>query len=190
MHLSTLLLGFFLSASAAPTANLGTPYPPLTPCTKDTRLKIAQTIIGAFNDPNDLNSIATLENAPFKPDGTIEFCINGAPCLRLGLNGAISKDVAAAARQAVARVDTIFTAYDNGTTVMDAEVTFGVGALGVPLPIKTAIYVPGVIDTQDCRIIDPPAYFTLPNEVAGFPVTPPTLPGLGLGTIPDVTVPS
>lgn len=136
-------------------------------------------------------------------------CINGAPCLRLGLNGAISKDVAAAARQAVAHVDTIFTAYDNGTTVMDAEVvglswpesyrimltkclpqTFGVGALGVPLPIKTAIYVPGVIDTQDYRIIDLPAYFTLPNEVAGFPVTPPTLPGLGLGTIPDITVPS
>lgn len=70
MHYFLPLVSLVFSVAAAPT--LGTPYPPLTPCTKKTRLQIAQTIIGAFNDPNVLNSIATLQNAPFKPDGTIE----------------------------------------------------------------------------------------------------------------------
>lgn len=65
--------------------------------------------------------------------------------------------------------------------------TFGVGALGVPVPVKAAIYVDGLIDTNDCRIIGLPAYLTVPSEVLGFPVRPPILPDLGLGPIPPTS---
>ncbi|KAF2208611.1 hypothetical protein CERZMDRAFT_87685 [Cercospora zeae-maydis SCOH1-5] len=166
-----------------------TPYPPLQPCTRDTRLAIATNVIEAFNDPDPVNSFATLQNAPFKDNGTIDFCINGAPCLRLGLDAQTSKNAANAARQAVANVETIYTAFDNGTTIMDAVVTFGVGALGVPIPVKTDIYVDGFIDPEDCRIVRLPAYLTVPSEVLGWPVNLPNLPDLGLGPIPDTTLP-
>ncbi|CAK1366458.1 uncharacterized protein RHO25_011204 [Cercospora beticola] len=167
----------------------GAPYPAPIPCTREKRLQIATNIIEAFNDPDPARSFATIQNAPFKPNGFIDFCINGAPCLRLGPGAQGAKNIANAARQAVANVVTEYTAFDNGTTIMDAVVTFGVGALGVPVPVKTDIYVDGLIDTQDCQIIGLPAYLTVPTEVLGMPVRPPILPDLGIGTIPPITLP-
>lgn len=78
MQFSLALLGSLLGVAGAIPAILpgGTPYPPLTPCTKQTRLAIAMNIIEAFNDPNDLNSIATLQNAPFKPNGFIDLYVS------------------------------------------------------------------------------------------------------------------
>ncbi|PPJ54844.1 hypothetical protein CBER1_07855 [Cercospora berteroae] len=154
----------------------GAPYPASIPCIREKRLQIATNIIEAFNDPDP-------------PDGCIDFCINGAPCLRLSPGAQGAKNIANGARQAVANVVTEYTAFDNGTTIMDAVVTFGVGALGVPVPVETDIYVDGLIDTQDCQIIGLPTYLTVPTEVLGMPVRPPILPNLGIGTIPPVTLP-
>lgn len=81
----------------------------------------------------------------------------------------------------------MYTDYDNGTTLMDADVTLGV--LGfVDLPVHAHVLVPAQFNLSTCLLSELVANIYVPSSVAGIPVDPPTLPVIpGLTTLPGLS---
>lgn len=112
--------------------------------------------------------------------------VNGLPAIEFGFDAASTKDFAQVVRQAFSNVVFVYTDFDNGTTLMDADVTLGF--LGfVDLPVSAHVPVPAQFNLSSCLLSELRANVFVPSKIGGDPVDTPTVPAIpGLDKLPGL----
>lgn len=112
--------------------------------------------------------------------------MNGAPAVQFGFDAASTKAFAQVVRQAFSNVVSVYTDFNNGTTLMDADVTLGF--LGfLDLPLSAHVPVPAQFNLTSCLLSELRANVFVPSKIGGNPVNTPTIPDVpGLDKLPGI----
>ncbi|CZT21656.1 uncharacterized protein RCC_07521 [Ramularia collo-cygni] len=168
------LLLLYVLASHAATAVLA------VACSAEHRINVMRYITAAFNENNLLLSAAAIQGMPLQDDAPAFVSVNGVPAVQFGFDAASTKDFAQVVRQAFSNVVSEYTDFDNGTTLMEADVTLGVlGA--IDFPISAQVPVPAQFNLTSCMLKELRANVRVPSKIGGNPLDTPTLefiPGL------------